>query len=123
MASWPQGRWRGVPQPTRGELRRICRGLRDRYDLSTHLARRLAEQTAEVWVVAGGVSLEAVQTAGQRRHGRGRRANRRLVNATAKRQGLQLKTLDLLLARLEQLAASRKTPTLAEVIRQRKAGA
>jgi hypothetical protein len=101
------GLWQGVPEPTRTELRTVYRDLRARYNLSTRLARRFAEQTAELWVVAGGVSEEAARVAGQRQTGRGRRAKRQLVNALAKRQGLQIDSLDKALLRLEALAGRR----------------
>jgi hypothetical protein len=73
-------------------------------NLRPRLAYRMAQQVAELWlVVTRGVSVEAAQTSEQRRRGRGRRANRRVVNAVAKRQGLHVDSLNKALARLESL--------------------
>ena len=101
------GLWQDVPEPTRTELRLVYRDLRATYNLTTRLARRFAQQTAELWVVAGGVSQEAARVAGQRHTGRGRRAKRQVVNQVAKRQGLQIDSLDKALARLEAMAGRR----------------
>jgi hypothetical protein len=96
--------WGDVPQPTRRHLRAILRDLGTVYDLRGLLAWRLAQQAAELWLVTRGVSLEAALTSEQRRQGRGRRANRKTVNAVAKRQGQHLETLTKTLAQLEALA-------------------
>jgi hypothetical protein len=99
--------WEDVAQPTRRRLRAILRDLGTVYDLRSRLAYRLAQQVAELWLVVRGVSIEAAQTSEQRRHGRGRRANRRLVNAVAKRQGLHVETLHRAMAHLEAVAGPR----------------
>jgi hypothetical protein len=99
--------WPDIPQPTRSRLRAIYRDLDAVYDLRARLSYRLARQVAELWLVAEGVSLEAATTTEQRRRGRGRRANRRVVNGVAKRQGLHVDTLNKALVRLEALAGRR----------------
>ena len=120
--------WLEVDQPTRGHLRAIYRDLDAVFDLRSRLAYRLARQVAELWLVADGVSLEAATTTEQRRRGRGRRANRRLVNAVAKRQGLHVDTLNKALLRLEALAGRRNghadplDQVLAELHAERGAG-
>lgn len=96
--------WQDVPQPLRGRLRAIYHDLNARYDLRDRLTYRLAKQVCELWLVVEGVSLEAAQTSEQRRWGRGRKATRQRVNATAKRQGQHLETLTKTLEQLEALA-------------------
>jgi hypothetical protein len=101
--------WEDVPQPTRRRLRAILRDLGTVYDLRSRLAYRLGQQVAELWLVTRGVSVEAALTSEQRRRGRGRRANRRLVNAVAKRQGMHVDSLNKALAQLEALAGPRRS--------------
>jgi hypothetical protein len=103
--------WQEVPQPVRRRLRAIYHDLNARYDLRDRLTYRLAKQVCELWLVVEGVSLEAAQTSEQRRWGKGRKATRLRVNATAKRQGQHLETLTKTLERLEALAGKHGTHT------------
>ncbi len=109
--------WSDVPQPTRTELRAIYRDLRARYGPFNRLARRWAVLAAETWYVTRAASADATALAAARRTGRGRRPNVKAVRQAAKRQALQLSTLDSdALRRLETFAASKAQPTLAEAI-------
>jgi hypothetical protein len=97
--------WSDVPEPTRTELRAIYRDLRTRYGPFTRLARRWAVLAAETWYVTGQASADATAIAAARRTGRGRRPDVKAVRQAAKRQALQLSTLDTdALRRLEALA-------------------
>jgi hypothetical protein len=99
--------WSDVERPTRRRLRTILRELGGVYDLRPVLAYRLAQQVAELWLVTRGVSIEAAVTGEQRRTGRGRRPNRRVVIQAAKRQALHMRSLDDALTRLEAMAGRR----------------
>jgi len=111
------GLWAEVEEPTRSELRQIYRDLRAAHGgLRTRLARRYAKTVAELWVVTDRASQEAARLAGQRRVGKWKRSTRRLVMQAAKRQGLELYSLDQARQQLAVLAGRNgHGPTLADI--------
>ena len=109
--------WSDVPEPTRTELRAIYRDLRKRYGPFTRLARRWAVLTAEAWYTTGTLSADVTAQAAARRTGKGRRPNVKAIRLAAKRQALQMATLDGdALRRLEALAGRNGTPSPDELL-------
>ncbi len=58
-----------------------------------------------MWYVTDAVSEEAAKLAGKRRHARGRTSTLKKVQWAAKRQALQMTSLDTALSKLKALSA------------------
>jgi hypothetical protein len=100
--------WQHVPPAQQAELRMIYCDLLAQYGLtrvrSRRLARRYAKTAAEILATVDVVSEEAAVLALRRQAGRGRRPSLKRVRASGKTAGLQLKSLQAALGRLEALA-------------------
>lgn len=114
--------WDDAPVAVRKALRRVYRELRAEFDgLPSPLAKRYAKAVAELWVTTDAVSQESAVLASTRKTGKGRRANRRLVQQAAKRQALHLGSLDGALVKLKALATKRPLDLASRITRHRSA--
>lgn len=119
MPSWPRGLWRDLPRAERRALKAFLRSLEARLGpFHDGVTRRYAKLATEAWWTAERASESAVTEGVKRRHGRGRRPSLQALDRRMKRQGLGVGTFDQMIRRLEELAAARKPPTLAEVLSQ-----
>jgi hypothetical protein len=89
----------------------------------SELLRAEVERYAQAALLHDAATRHWADLLTKRETGKGRRPNERRVERAARRVGLADLTLKECTARLEQLATSRKPPTLAEVIRQQRSGA
>ena len=102
------------------EYRRAYDALAEEFDLRTPLLRLEAGRVAVAWcqLVATTKALSVAQR--ERRVGRGRRPGGREIERLARRQGLADGSYSQALDKLRGLASTRKLPTLADAIRQRR---
>jgi hypothetical protein len=101
-------------------FRRSYDALAEEFDLSSPLARLEASRVAAAWVnvAASTRALEVARRA--RANGRGRRPGSRDLERASRRQGLGDASYSQALARLRELVGERRSPSLAEMLAQRK---
>jgi len=110
------GLWMDVPQPTRTQLRRYYRILREEHGgLPSRAIRAYAKTTAEIWLSTDSISHEAAKLAGARRNGRGRKPTNQVVRLQAKRQSLEVASLDQAMAKLAAMVKQHRAATLASL--------
>jgi hypothetical protein len=107
------------PRATRAHWR----SLKAKYGPFDGPTRAYAEAVTAMWWSFAQATMELGELEGKRRNGRGRRPSVQAVERLRKRQGVAFQSYDAALRRLEELAGSRKAPTIAEVIRQQQGGA
>src|SRR5438445_7710928 len=111
--------WDDVPEPTRTELRRLYRILReDHGGFTSRMAKTYAKLAAEIWQATDAVSEETAKHAGHRRHGKGRRPTTQKTRLLVKRQSLQAQSLDQVLSKLAAIVAKDRAKKLAVLPRR-----
>lgn len=111
--------WNEVPQPTRAQLRRLYRILReDHGGFTSRMAKTYAKTVCEIWQATDAVSEETAKHAGHRRHGKGRRPTSQKIRLLVKRQALQATTLDTALSKLAAIVAKDRAKKLATLPRR-----
>jgi hypothetical protein len=83
------------------------------------VTRAYAQAATAMWWSFAQATMELGDLEAKRRTGRGRRPSVQAVERLRKRQGVAFQSYDAALKRLEELAVSHRTPTLAEAIRRR----
>jgi hypothetical protein len=106
------------PRATRAHWR----SLKAKYGPFDGPTRAYAEAVTAMWWSFTQATMDLAELEAKRRQGRGRRPSVQAIERLRKRQGVAFQSYDAALRRLEELAATRKTPGLAEVIRQRHGG-
>jgi hypothetical protein len=113
----PRGYWPGLPTSERRALKRFYRALDRRFGPFDAVAREYAKATCAAWWSARYASEAAMESANKRRVGTGRRPKAQVVDRAMKRAGLNTKTFDELMRRLEELAGGKRD--LAAALRER----
>ena len=113
------GLWLDLPEPTRSRLRNYYRILREEHGgLPSRAARKYAKTVSEIWLSTDSISSEAAKLAGARQSGRGRKPTNQVVRLQAKRQSMEVASLDQALARLATMVAKHRAKTLATLPRR-----